>query len=228
MKISKETLGVFRNFNVIHPSLIIKKDSSIVSISKARNIISVYDPPEEFPTFGIFMLHEFLSAVSLFNVEETDFNFKDKFVQIKFKNNSIKYIFTDVDLIEYNDALKDPDKYKSFDKFDAHFELSESTIERIKKSSNILFSNDNFRNINVDITAKDGKGLLVVQNEEDIMSNKFDVAIENVEGDCSITFNVDYLIMLRGDYNISVLNKKLVKFSHKTLPLIYLITPRAI
>jgi len=224
MKISKNTISIFRNFSAIHESLVVDSGSSIVSISKERNIIAVYDPPEEFPDFGIFRLSEFLSGVSLFKLDDVDFIFKDKFVQIKYENNSIKYVFTDKDLIEYVDAVKPPEKYKGFDKFNSTFELSEDDIQRIKKSAGILFTGSSFKT-DVEIVSKDGSGTIKVQDEDDIMSNNFSVNIET-EGDCNITFNVDYLIMLRGDYSVSVLNKKLIKFAHKTLPLIYLISPR--
>ena len=74
MKLSKETVGIFKNFAGINSNLLLKQGNKIATISAQKNVMSDTVVTETFPSdFGIYDLNEFLGAMSLFDDPELDF-----------------------------------------------------------------------------------------------------------------------------------------------------------
>ena len=226
MKISETTMGVLKNFALIHHSLIVNEPKCIVTMSRARNVVAVFDTEEEFPVkFGIYTLREFLAAVALFDLAETDFDFKDKWVRVKYKGSSIKYSYTRIEHIENSERYKPSEKYKGFSHFDCKFPLSEEHVLRIKRASAVMFGSSDYTNVRI---FSDGAGEAFIKLDYDTdgmdpMANNFKVALEGVDGKCNINFNVEHLKLYKGNYDVSVLGNRMVKFAHTELPLMYFI-----
>jgi hypothetical protein len=90
MKISQQTLSILKNFASINGNILIRAGSNISTISPQKNILSNANVTESFPVqFAIYDLSQFLSAISLF--EDPDFDFNESYVTISSGRRSIKY-----------------------------------------------------------------------------------------------------------------------------------------
>ena len=81
MKLSEQTVAILKNFSAINQNLIIKQGSEISTVSAMKNIVASAKVEESFPVeFAIYDLNEFLSALSLF--ENPDLDFQENYVLI--------------------------------------------------------------------------------------------------------------------------------------------------
>lgn len=231
MHISETTYKLISNFSRISNSLIMKEENSLISIANAGNIIGVCEIEETFPEFGIYNLREFLGAIKLLGVTESEFDFKDKFVKIKRGRNSIKYIFTDPTLLMNYDKIKPRENYIKHDDFQAHFTMTDSEIKRLRRAASLIFPSsamDTGSSTNINIFIKNGVGSITLDAPDDPTANTFKIDIEAAEGSSELNINVDNLILYPGDYDISITNQKKARFKHSELPLLYFINARII
>ena len=93
MKLSEQTVSILKNFSTINQNLVIKEGSEIATMSAMKNIVAKATVEENFPVeFAIYDLNEFLSALSLF--ENPDLDFQENYVLITesgSKGKSLKY-----------------------------------------------------------------------------------------------------------------------------------------
>ena len=85
MKLSKDTVAIFKNFAGINSNLLLKAGNKLATISAQKNVMADVTVAETFPDFGIYDLNEFLGAMSLF--EDPDLEFGDKSVTISEAGN---------------------------------------------------------------------------------------------------------------------------------------------
>ena len=98
MNISNETIDVLKNFAAINPNIVINPGQVLKTISEAKNIMAIADIQEDFPqSFGIYDLNEFLSVISL--IESPDIDFDSKFATIKSSTSSVKYYFSEPEIL---------------------------------------------------------------------------------------------------------------------------------
>jgi len=208
MKLSKETLAIFKNFGTINPNLTLKPGSDLSTITVGKNIIAKAVVPEEFPIeFGIYDVNEFLGAMSLF--EDPDLVFTDKFVTIKEKNNGVKYYAAAASV------LTTVPNVKPFPSADITFNLSTNNLSQIMKVSSILRVPDfsivgDGTNVNV-----------LVSDKANSTGNTFDAVIGETDKSFKVNFKVENLKMLPGDYEVAIGAKKISRFSSKTQNLTY-------
>jgi hypothetical protein len=219
MKISKNTFDIMKNFSAINNSMWVKEDHILKTISVAENIIGVYDTEETFPEWQFYNSVPFISMVSLFSLDKVDFDFGEKAVIIKMPGLRTTIVYDSVDLIPILSNLKDATVYKKFSDFDATFSLTSDKIVQIQKAANILGLPD------MTIKMKDGKGLIVITDDEDPDSNIMKMSITG-EGDCEVTVMVKNMQVLAGNYDISISNDVLANFHHEKLPLFYIIAAK--
>lgn len=228
MKLTKPIITVLKNFSVINESIYISEINCLKTISTAGNIIGIFDLEESFPIqFAIYNLSSFLSVINLFDLNETDFDFKDKFVLITYKNNKIKYAYTEPKLIKGYDTLKSAEIYKNFDKFDASFELTTDQITTIKKSGSIM----DLSKMKIIISDSVKKIELTNQSFENTNQNYYEIQLETATGNGEIlvdistgpTRQVSSLEIINGNYEISFITNKMLKFKNKDAKLIYFV-----
>jgi len=81
MKLSKDTLSLFKNYAGINSNLLLKAGNKLSTISSQKNVMSDVSVTETFPVdFGIYDLNEFLGAMSIF--EDPELTFKTKSVRL--------------------------------------------------------------------------------------------------------------------------------------------------
>jgi len=219
MKLSQDIINILKNFSVINNSIVIDELDHIRTISESGNIIGVYKPVDfEFPMeFAIWDLSEFLSIVSLFKLDEIEFNFKKKYIEIVHNTNKIKYVYTDKSKIKKFDELKATEVYRDFDKFTCNFHLSEEEIKKIRKASTIM----QLDTLSIDIGEENSLTLIC---DDEYNKNTFNMGIEDFQGVGDIKVNVEYLEMIPNDYDISIFPKKCMKFNNTDSELFYMIT----
>ena len=134
MKLSKETVGLFKNFAGINSNLLLKSGNKLSTISAQKNVMADSTVTETFPDFGIYDLNEFLGAMSLF--EDPELEFSEKYVTIKQGSMSIKYFAADATV------LTAPQKAITFPDAEINFNLSAANLNMIHKTASVLRAAD--------------------------------------------------------------------------------------
>ena len=198
MKLSKETVGLFKNFAGINSNLLLKSGNKLATISAQKNVMADATVTETFPDFGIYDLNEFLGAMSLFDDPELDFS--DKYVTIKQGNSSIKYFAAEASV------LTAPQKAITFPDTDIEFNLTANMLEMIRKTAGVLRASD------VAIVGDGSTITAVVGDKKNATGNSFQETLGSTDKQFKVYLKVDNLKMVPGDYTVSISSKKISRF----------------
>ena len=203
MKLSKETLALFKNYAGINSNLLLKAGSKLSTISSQKNVMSDVTVTETFPVdFGIYDLNEFLGAMSIF--EDPELTFEDKVCKITQGNMSIKYFAADATV------LTAPSKSITFPTAEINFELSNQMLTMIQRTASVLKSSD------VSIVGADGQITIVVGDKKNATGNSFSEPVGTTDKSFKVNLKVENLKMIPGDYSVSVSSKKISRFKSST------------
>ena len=100
MKLTTGTQSILKNFSTINQNLMVIAGSTLSNMSAMKNIVAQAEVSEKFPQdFAIYDLNEFLSALSLF--EEPELNFEENYVTITQEGSrkNLKYWFSDPEVV---------------------------------------------------------------------------------------------------------------------------------
>lgn len=210
MKLSKDTIAVFKNFSSINSNLTIKPGSKITTISSGKNIIADAVVAESFPIeFGIYDLNEFLGAMSLF--ADPDLEFDSKSVTIKEGKNSVKYFAAAANI------LTAVPNVKAFPTADIEFNLSAQMLSQIQRVSSILKAAD-FSLVG------DGETITIqVGDKSNPTGNSYNSEVGTTDKVFRVNFKVDNLKMMTGDYKVSIGGKKISRFQSTAQQLVYFV-----
>jgi hypothetical protein len=215
MKLSKETVGVLKNFASINGNLLIKEGSKLSTISAQKNVMASITVPEVFDSeFAIYDLNEFLGALSLF--EDPELEFSEKSVKIKQGNNSIRYYAADVGTLTVP-----PAKQIQLPSEDISFELSAATLAMIQRTASVLHSAD------VSVVGDGSKMKIVVADKKNAAANAYEVALSDTDKTFKVNLKVDNLKMIPGNYTITISNKKISRFQANGSDLVYFVAVEA-
>lgn len=202
MKLSKDTLALFKNFAGINSNLLLKAGNKLSTISAQKNVMSDVTVTETFPDFGIYDLNEFLGAMSLF--EDPELTFTDKVCTIKQGTMSIKYFAADASV------LTAPTKAITFPDAEINFDLTNQMLTMIQRTASVLRASD------VSIVGSDGKITLVVGDKKNTTGNSFQEPVGETDKEFKVNLKVENLKMIPGDYSVSVSSKKISRFKSTT------------
>lgn len=203
MKLSKETLALFKNYAGINSNLLLKAGNKLSTISSQKNVMSDVTVTETFPVdFGIYDLNEFLGAMSIF--EDPELTFEDKVCKITQGNMSIKYFAADASV------LTAPSKSITFPSAEINFELSNQMLTMIQRTASVLKASD------VSIVGADGKVTIVVGDKKNATGNSFSEPVGTTDKSFRVNLKVENLKMIPGDYSVSVSSKKISRFKSST------------
>jgi hypothetical protein len=201
MKLSKDTLGLLKNFAGINSNLVLRDNGKLSTISAQKNIMASAAVAEAFPAeFGIYDLNEFLGALSLFT--DPDLVFSEKYVTIKEGGNSIKYYAADKSVLSY------PQKEIAFPTSDIDFNLTSATLAMVIRTASVLRAPD------LSIIGKDGKVTMVVGDRKNATANTYDIEVGTTESTFNVAMKVENLKMLPADYAVSISSKKISRFKN--------------
>jgi hypothetical protein len=208
MKLSKDTLAIFKNFSTINTNLTLRAESKLTTISPGKNIIAEAVVPESFPSdFGIYDLNEFLGAMSLF--ESPDLEFSDKSVTIREGKNSVKYFAASQSVLTAVPAIK------QFPSADIEFDLPGSMLSQIQRVSSILRVTD-FSLVG------DGETIsIAVGDKSNPTGNTYQSEIGPTDKTFRVNFKVENMKMMAGDYRVAIGGKKISRFQAVNQQLVY-------
>lgn len=213
MKLSKDTLALFKNFAGINSNLLLKAGNQLATISAQKNVMSDATVAETFPDFGIYDLNEFLGAMSLF--EDPELEFADKYVTISEGGNSIKYFAADASV------LTAPQKAITFPDSDIDFTMTASMLNMIHKTASVLRAAD------VSVIGDGSSMSISVGDKKNATGNSYSANVGTTDKTFRVNLKVENLKMLPGDYQVSVSSKKISRFQSASSDLVYYVAVEA-
>ena len=212
MQLCKETLDVLKNFSSINTNLVIREGSKIETISPSKNIMATYTAEDVFDTqVSIFNMNEFLGVLGAFESPNLELN--DMSMTISQGKQKVDYIYADEKLL-----VTPPTKGITFPPADISFQLSDVVLSKLLKMSQILKAED-FAVIG------DGEKLtLKVLDIKNPSCNAFEIDTECESSEVfQANFKIERLKLMPGVYDVEISSKKISRFSHTGLNLVYLI-----
>ena len=214
MKLSKETVGLIKNFAGINSNLLLKSGNKLATISTQKNVMSDTVVAETFPAdFGIYDLNEFLGAMSLF--DDPDLEFSDKFVTIKEGGASIKYFAAEIG------NLVVPQKAIVFPEAEIEFTLTATMLNMIQKTASVLRATD------LQIVGDGSKMVIQVGDKKNATGNTYNAQVGSTDKEFKVNLKVENLKMLPGDYIVSISSKKISRFKATSSELVYYVAVEA-
>jgi hypothetical protein len=198
MKLSKETVGLIKNFAGINSNLLLKSGNKLATISAQKNVMADAVVTETFPDFGIYDLNEFLGAMSLF--EDPELTFNEKWVTIEQGGNSIKYFAADASV------LTAPQKAITFPDAEIEFPMSANMLSMIQRTASVLRASD------VSIVGDGSTIAVVVGDKKNATGNSYNSAVGATDKKFKVNLKVENLKMIPGDYQVSISSKKISRF----------------
>jgi hypothetical protein len=213
MKLSKETVALFKNFAGINSNLLLKNGNKLATISGQKNVMADATVTETFPDFGIYDLNEFLGAMSLFDDPELDF--QDKYVSIKQGSMNIKFFAADASV------LTAPQKAITFPDAEINFNMSANMLNMIHKTASVLRAAD------VSIVGDGSTITAVVGDKKNATGNSYSEPVGSSDKKFKVNLKVENLKMLPGDYQVSISSKKISRFKSPNSDLVYYVAVEA-
>lgn len=233
MKLSKETLEIFKTLSHVSQYVIIPENSNIIRvINDSFTIFVEVNTKEVFPTSIAFDINKFIGLTSLFNIEKVDIEFNDTGVVFKEDEKEAVIVPIQKHLISYSNYIN---KNIRFGDVLAEFELSSDFQKEIKKSSSI------FSVSNLEITVTPKEVVFSVVDSKTSSSNptsdkytkkikgKFST-IENIElkqkiniDNLSKIYPADYKATILGNISEAVVGRALKLEAEEPFKLVYIL-----
>ena len=213
MKLSKETVALFKNFAGINSNLLLKNGNKLATISAQKNVMADASVNETFPDFAIYDLNEFLGAMSLF--DDPDLKFEDKFVSISQGSMRIKFFAADASV------LVAPQKVINFPDADITFNISADKLTMINRTASVLRASD------VSIVGDGSTITILVGDKKNATGNSFSEPVGETDKKFKVNLKVENLKMLPGDYEVSISSKKISRFKSSSTDLVYYVAVEA-
>ena len=211
MKLSKETLNIFKNYSTINSNILVKPGNTISTVTPAKNLMAEAKVAETFDVeFGVWDLSKFLGTISLF--QDPDFEFNDEFVLIRSGTGScVKYYYAEPSLLTV------PTKTVQMPETVVSFNLTESSFSEIQRASSVLQLPD------LSIQSKDGVILAVVVDGSDPSSNDYSIelGLNETDADFDFRFKIENLKFIPGDYTVNITEKIVSEFVNTSVDLTY-------
>jgi len=218
MKLSANTMSIFKNFATINESIYVKSGNVIETISKQKNILAKAELTDTFDAeFGIHDLNNFLGTLSLSRDAQPEIEIGEKNIIIKSLGGRSS--------TEYRKASKEtilvpPDKTISMENAELKFPLDAEDLEWISKVASALGS----------------PNIAFVSNGESCTIQTFDAKDDashvnsttlNVIGTGTkyrMVFATENLRFVPGAYQVTIASKGIGHFKNTTVPVEYWVT----
>ena len=208
MKLTSNTISILKNFSTINQNLMVKPGNTLSTMSAMKNIVAQAEVTERFPQeFAIYDLNEFLSALSLF--EEPELNFQDQYVTITQEGSrkNLKYWFSDPEVVTT------PSKAIVMPSTEVTFNLSSDTLSEIQKAAAVIGAPD------MALT----NGSLMVTDKKNDTANAYDteLGVNETDAEYKFWFKVENLKLMSGSYDVEVSSKSISHFTNSAVGVEY-------
>ena len=215
MKLTQNTQTLLQNFANIQPNILLGQQSGkLKTIAEAKNIFAVADITESFgDEVGIYDLTEFLSAITL--IDDPDFEFDSKSISISSTDNKtkLKYACADASI------LTTPTKEIADPTYEVNLKLSVEDIAGIKRASSVL-GHDTFSFVK----ASDSPAVVVkVHDENNKSSNAWTSDVCNIDDNSEFNFDfkITNLKTVSGSYELGLSSNLISSWVCKEVPVKY-------
>jgi hypothetical protein len=201
MKISDKTFDVLKNFATINSSIMVRAGNVVRAVSEQKNILAKAVVDESFPQqFAIYELNRFLGLASLF--EDADYDFQDKWVQIKEGTNESRFVFIDPTMV-----TAAPDKDIELPSTEVYFRLMYSDLKKVINAANQLELPE------VVVRGKNGHVHLVATDTKNSTPNEFSHDLRmSASADFDFVFKVENFKLMAQDYDVKISKRGLSHF----------------
>lgn len=208
MKLTSSTISILKNFSTINQNLMVKPGNTLSTMSAMKNIVAQAEVAERFPQeFAIYDLNEFLSALSLF--EEPELNFQEQYVTITQEGSrkNLKYWFSDPEVVTT------PSKAIVMPSTEVTFNLSSDTLSEIQKAAAVIGAPD------MALT----NGSLMVTDKKNDTANAYDteLGVNETGAEYKFWFKVENLKLMSGSYDVEVSSKSISHFTNSAVGVEY-------
>lgn len=205
MQITKVTQDLLVNFTRINPSVLINPGNVISTISPAKNILARAEVSEKFDhQICIYDLSQFLSIAKQSIFEGAEYNFYEKYVDIKKEDWSVTYNYASPSTI-----IVPPNKLPDMPEADIQVRIEEDTLKNVLNMSNILHKDD------ISINSDGDKINISVIDKSDSSSNSYSSFLGDGNGSVfNMFFKKESLMILPGTYDVSLSGKFISHFEH--------------
>ena len=208
MKLTSSTISILKNFSTINQNLMVKPGNTLSTMSAMKNIVAQAEVAERFPQeFAIYDLNEFLSALSLF--EEPELNFQEQYVTITQEGSrkNLKYWFSDPEVVT------NPSKAIVMPSTEVTFNLSSDTLSEIQKAAAVIGAPD------MALT----NGSLMVTDKKNDTANAYDteLCVNETDAEYKFWFKVENLKLMSGSYDVEVSSKSISHFTNSAVGVEY-------
>jgi hypothetical protein len=208
MKLTSNTISILKNFSTINQNLMVKTGNTLSTMSAMKNIVAQAEVTETFPQeFAIYDLNEFLSALSLF--EEPELNFQNQYVTITQEGSrkNLKYWFSDPEVVTT------PSKAIVMPSTEVTFNLSSDTLNEIQKAAAVIGAPD--------MALVDGS--LMVTDKKNDTANAYETGLDakETDADYKFWFKVENLKLMSGSYDVEVSSKNISHFVNSAVGVEY-------
>jgi len=195
--VQKETIEILKNFAGINQGILIREGNELRTMSVMKNVFGTAMVPDKFEKeFAIYDLNEFLSALSLFDAP--DLEFEASHVEITGDKSKVKYYYSSPSVI-----VSPPADKKIKVEAGLTFKLTTGQLEKTLKAAAVM----KLKELEI---SKEG---LRAYNKSTV-GNQYTVDIEGIDGDLKATKTllIENIKFLPRDYNVTV-GEKAVKFT---------------
>jgi gp45 sliding clamp, C terminal len=203
MKLSENTINIFKNFASINPSVLVLPGNTISTVTPMKSMYAIASVEESFPRqFAIYELAKFLGITSLFKEPELDFG--DKQVKIVSGRQTVNYTYADPSMI----VAPDPNKSINFPAADIEFSISQEELQKVVRATAVLQLPD------IAVTG-DGTNILVTAtNSKNPTTDVFSIEVGKTDKTFKMIFVVENIVkLIPGDYNVMISSKGLSKWT---------------
>ena len=204
MKLSKSTLELLKNYATINTNLLVKSGSSLATVSASKSILAKGTIEESFPQeFAIYDLNQFLSLVTM--SEDTEIDFSEDQLTCISDAGRFKFYYAEPSII-----VAAPEKEIEIDAF-YQFNITKEQINTIYRAASVISAPT------LSVVASGDGVVLSVGDPNTPKSNSFttDIGQANVQFDARL--GIENLKVIPDDYEVTVSQKKVFKFSNSRL-----------
>ena len=212
MKLSKETLGILKNFATINDGLVFRTGNIIRTCDPQKQILAETTITETIPSdFAIYDLNEFLNGLSLHQDPDLDFT-NDSYLTIKEGKRRVKYFYADPEVI-----VSPPDKDIDLPSQDVCFQLEHSQLDKLIKASAVYKLPD------LSAIGANGVISLVVRDKNNDTSNEYSIIVGETDAEFVFNFKVENIKIIPGSYDVVISRKLSARFVNEKYNLKYFI-----
>lgn len=203
MKLTTNTVNIFKNFSKINPSILIQEGNVLKTISPSKTIMAKAKVDNDFSRkFAIYNLDRFISTVSLFN--DPELKFGDKSVEIFDGNKKSQYTYADESTI-----TKAPDKEINLPSVDVRFTLTHDNLKDVEKASGVL-------SLPEIVIVGDGTNVFIqAADTKNPSGDVYSINIGDTDKTFKAIFKAENIKIIPGDYEVSISSRGISHFSGK-------------